>query len=84
MAQSVKVQVECDRCERVEMREQPPEGAKPRVGPQLHAVFKDEDGGTEQIIIEDLCTQCATLVKKYLDAISKKVEKASPARVRTA
>jgi hypothetical protein len=76
MARSNVVKIKCDRCERVEERAD----ESKRVGPQLHAVFKDDEGGTENIVIEDLCTPCLALVRKNLEAIGRKIEKASPAR----
>ena len=79
MARTNVVQVACDRCDRVETREVSEDGQR-RAGPQLHVVFRDDAGGTENIVIDDLCTPCEKLVRKNLEAIGKKIDKASPAR----
>lgn len=83
MAAELMMQVKCDRCERLETRPVSKDLAAIQAGAataQFKGSLRDLDGTQVNVEIGDLCGPCLATVTKHLEAIGKKVEKASPNR----
>lgn len=79
MATEMKYSVTCDRCKRVELRDEPP--TRPPTSPeQFTATMRTASGKEHTVTIGDLCGPCENTVMNLLGSISKKVEKKSPNR----
>lgn len=83
MAQKPMIQVQCERCERTELRPvEAHEIPKPNA-PTIHqfgASMRLLDGTQLDASFTDLCEPCTDTVAKLLGQITKRVEKASPKR----
>jgi hypothetical protein len=73
MARKPVVEVQCDRCPRVEYREDA--GAEER-DPEISI----EARGRSIAHFQDLCGPCAKAVAVHVDAIAKKLDQISPDR----
>lgn len=83
MARRTVVEVQCSRCERKELVEQPDPSTTLTItaaeGAVSRAFFAVMGDGTK-VEFEDLCNPCRSAVKSHLEAIGKKIEGVSPER----
>lgn len=80
MARKKRVEVQCDRCERVEYVDESQADNK-----KLHVTLSSELMGKpiREICYEDLCKVCMRTVLNHLDAISKEIKGKSPDRAKS-
>lgn len=83
MASELKIEVRCDRCQRLETRPVDEEQQRIMNGgavDQFSATLKTASGKEHTVKIGDLCGPCENTVMNHLASIAKKVEKKSPDR----
>lgn len=71
------VEVQCERCARVEHREADPKTANLT---KFQGSFYTTAEGDQSVDFDDLCEPCAATVKQHFDAIRKPIKGLSPKR----
>lgn len=77
MARKAVVEVQCDRCTRVEHRGVDTDNVGHHV---KDAVFSAYMAGAAPVTFQDLCAPCFRAVANHLEAIGKKIDGLSPDR----
>lgn len=82
MARRTVVEIQCSRCERKELVEQPDPALTVTIaaGEGTSRAFFAVMGDGTKVEFEDLCSPCRSAVKSHLEAIGKKIEGVSPER----
>jgi hypothetical protein len=75
MAQKKVIEVQCDRCKRVEYLDLEGPPLEEDEATTLTVVF-----GTTRVSFDDLCKPCRKTVKGYIEKIAKEIEQKSPER----
>ena len=76
MARKAVLEIQCDRCTRIEHREDAPPSFREGAQAALHVAL----GDGQVYSFQDLCSPCERTIRNHLSAIVKKIDGPSPDR----